>query len=81
MKEFWIKRGFLDPKEGVVRLVAPTDWSGEYFEHIKILTPEHNEALSEIIDEIESLKYCLTTDGMRSVADTAVTKIRELIDS
>lgn len=38
-REFWIKRGFLDPKEGVCRIEAPTDYSSEYFMHIREVKP------------------------------------------
>jgi hypothetical protein len=34
LKEFWIKNGFLDPKEGVIRLTPPDELTEDYFCHV-----------------------------------------------
>ena len=34
LKEFWIKNGFLDPKEGVIRLTQPDELTEDYFCHV-----------------------------------------------
>lgn len=52
LREFWIKKGLLDPKEGVISLTAPTDWSSEYFEHIKVLTPEYDAIVAEMVEYV-----------------------------
>ena len=38
LKEFWIKNGFLDPNEGIIRLSPPDELTEDYFSHVVIHT-------------------------------------------
>ncbi len=70
-REFWIKKGFLDPKEGVVRLTKPTDYSTEYFEHIIRVVP---------LDWLKIRAAYFIWGGAMGGDEKAIDKIQQLVE-
>lgn len=80
-RKFWIKNGFLNPKEGVVRLTAPTDWSGEYFSQARFVDPEYDALVEEMVSTLQnaSNELGVTQPGYPAPVGNANEYIKEVL--